>query len=578
MSITATYSPDDNKLRLYTMGRLDEETYKRVHDAGFRWAPKQELFVCPAWSPTAEDVCLALAEEITDEDTSLTERAEVRAERFETYAENRASDGEAAQASAERIMDGIPLGQPILVGHHSERRARKDAEKIRGGLERAAKAFETSDYWTRRAAGAVRAAKYKERPDVRARRIKGLESDVRRHEKSQEKSTLMLRLWTKLPNAARRKDGSPMTPDEQALAIANIDHGYGLWSDLSAGRTTWEAAQAKRTAELPKMIAYEARWLAHLAGRLAYERGMLAEAGGTVADRTKPEVGGAVLCWVKRGAWLPIVKVNKVTVTVTDSWLNGGRTFPRKVAFTDLGGVLSAADVAARLQAGTLVASGPAYHDVAPDVAVPPPPAKLELTMIPSAREKAKALRSAASGVKAVSARNLFETPPAVARQMAELAEIQPGERILEPSAGTGNLVRAIFGRTIGADGARLVTVEVNPELAEGLETQRQKTLYANADTWRIERGDFLGMTPEQLGTFHAVVMNPPFESGTDIVHVKHAMRFVRPGGCVVAIVADGPRQQEALRPIAASWEALPAGTFRGTNVRAAVVKIEVQQ
>ncbi|EIC1206273.1 DUF3560 domain-containing protein, partial [Escherichia coli] len=35
----ATYSPDDNKLRLYAASRLDPETYKKVHDAGFCWAP-----------------------------------------------------------------------------------------------------------------------------------------------------------------------------------------------------------------------------------------------------------------------------------------------------------------------------------------------------------------------------------------------------------------------------------------------------------------------------------------------------------------------------------------------------------
>ncbi len=31
----ATYSPDDNKLRLYAASRLDPETYKKVHDAGY---------------------------------------------------------------------------------------------------------------------------------------------------------------------------------------------------------------------------------------------------------------------------------------------------------------------------------------------------------------------------------------------------------------------------------------------------------------------------------------------------------------------------------------------------------------
>ncbi|WP_309476094.1 fertility inhibition protein FinO, partial [Escherichia coli] len=36
------------------MSRLDPETYKKVHDAGFRWAPKQALFVAPAWTPGRE--------------------------------------------------------------------------------------------------------------------------------------------------------------------------------------------------------------------------------------------------------------------------------------------------------------------------------------------------------------------------------------------------------------------------------------------------------------------------------------------------------------------------------------------
>ena len=60
----ATYSPDDNKLRLYAASRLDPETYKKVHDAGFRWAPRQALFVAPAWTPGREDVLLSLAGEI----------------------------------------------------------------------------------------------------------------------------------------------------------------------------------------------------------------------------------------------------------------------------------------------------------------------------------------------------------------------------------------------------------------------------------------------------------------------------------------------------------------------------------
>ena len=77
---TATYSPDDNKLRLYASSRLEEALYKRVRGAGFIWAPKQELFVAPMWTPDREDLLIELAGEVGDEDTSLVDRAEERAE------------------------------------------------------------------------------------------------------------------------------------------------------------------------------------------------------------------------------------------------------------------------------------------------------------------------------------------------------------------------------------------------------------------------------------------------------------------------------------------------------------------
>ena len=76
MSYTATYSPEDNKLRLYSTTRLDSETYARVKAAGFIWAPKQDLFVAPMWTPSREDLLIELVGEIEDEDRSLVDRAE----------------------------------------------------------------------------------------------------------------------------------------------------------------------------------------------------------------------------------------------------------------------------------------------------------------------------------------------------------------------------------------------------------------------------------------------------------------------------------------------------------------------
>lgn len=92
----ATYSPEDNKLRLYPSERLDAQDYKRFKDAGFKWAPRQELFVAPMWTPHRFDLLIEFCDSVEDEDTSLVQRSEERADRFEGYSENRAADASAA--------------------------------------------------------------------------------------------------------------------------------------------------------------------------------------------------------------------------------------------------------------------------------------------------------------------------------------------------------------------------------------------------------------------------------------------------------------------------------------------------
>ena len=147
MLLTATYSPEDNKLRLYATGRLDPATYAQVKVAGFTYAAKQQLFVAPMWTPQREDLLLELCDEIEDEDHSLVERAEERNERFSEYSENRTADAERAHNAVKAIADSIPMGQPILVGHHSERRARRAAQRIDDGMRKAIKMWDTATYW-----------------------------------------------------------------------------------------------------------------------------------------------------------------------------------------------------------------------------------------------------------------------------------------------------------------------------------------------------------------------------------------------------------------------------------------------
>ena len=312
--LTATYSPDDNKLRLSSATRLDRDVYDRVKAAGFAWAPKQDQFIAPMWTPARADLCIELAGEIVDEDSSLIDRAEDRADRFDDYRDKRTDEAERATAQARRVADGIPFGQPILVGHHSERHARKDAERIQNGMRRAVQAFDTADYWKRRAVAAIQHAKYKERPDVRARRIKTIEADKRKQERTRAESMGFLSQW----------NVEPMTM-ELATAIANQDYcsrcypladyprdppasqyegQTSLWSALTGGIVGADQARDIARELHSRVVAFSSRWIEHYDNRLAYERAMLADAGGTIADKIGPEKGGAVRCWVGRGSWV----------------------------------------------------------------------------------------------------------------------------------------------------------------------------------------------------------------------------------------------------------------------------------
>ena len=120
----------------------------------------------------------------------------------------------------------------------------------------------------------------------------------------------------------------------------------------------------------------------------------------------------------------------------------------------------------------------------------------------------------------------VFETPPELAAIICELGGVSQffrtrnsysAVRILEPSAGSGNLIRAVMNVTNRA--ARRFTVyEIRNEPAEQL---RQ---LLEGEAYNFDRADFLQVKPVQ---FDLVIMNPPFANGQEIEHVAHAMKFV---------------------------------------------------
>lgn len=184
-----------------------------------------------------------------------------------------------------------------------------------------------------------------------------------------------------------------------------------------------------------------------------------------------------------------------------------------------------------------------------------------------NAYEKAQQLKAALrGGVKAVSAPNLFPTPPDVAAQMADILDIFDGARVLEPSAGTGRLIQAVIDEAHDMRiTVKLDAIEIKQSLADDLARR-----FPNFD---VHCMDF--MTARLPDYFDRVIMNPPFNNGEDIKHIRRAFDLLKQGGRLVAICADGPRQRAALKDQASDWIELPAGTFSGTSVRSVIVVLD---
>ena len=83
-------------------------------------------------------------------------RKAARIERMQQRAQRLSAAAESAHASARAIADHIPMGQPILVGHHSERRHRRDIDRIQRGFSKSIELRDEAEALRRRAHRAER--------------------------------------------------------------------------------------------------------------------------------------------------------------------------------------------------------------------------------------------------------------------------------------------------------------------------------------------------------------------------------------------------------------------------------------
>jgi predicted RNA methylase len=168
-----------------------------------------------------------------------------------------------------------------------------------------------------------------------------------------------------------------------------------------------------------------------------------------------------------------------------------------------------------------------------------------------------------------------FPTPDALADTIVAKLAIKPGDTVLEPSAGDGALAKAVLRRH---PQAKVMCVEIHPGRAQALRAAGFKA---------VTEADFLQIDPAQADVrVDHVVMNPPFApKRADLVHIEHALKFLRPGGTLVSVMAGGISFRQDTRSdrfrmmvsmLGGELSELPEGSFlkSGTGVNTVLLSV----
>lgn len=116
------------------------------------------------------------------------ERAEQRAERYLQFSQNAEKRSLSLYNESQKMASFIPFGQPILVGHHSEKRDRAFRNKISQKMDNSIMEADKASYFRDRAATAKQTAegkKYND-PGYLQRRIADVEADIRQLQRFRE--------------------------------------------------------------------------------------------------------------------------------------------------------------------------------------------------------------------------------------------------------------------------------------------------------------------------------------------------------------------------------------------------------
>lgn len=165
-----------------------------------------------------------------------------------------------------------------------------------------------------------------------------------------------------------------------------------------------------------------------------------------------------------------------------------------------------------------------------------------------------------------------FATPDLLAERLVDLADINDTDKILEPSAGQGAIIKAIQKEIIAKE---VFCYELNPINQAVLIKMHNVNLLGD---------DFL--KHNSIGEYDRIIANPPFSKNQDIDHIKEMYKLLARGGRLVTIASkhwqhSSNKKETQFREFLANMDAeiieLEGGEFQesGTMVSAVIIVID---
>ena len=161
-------------------------------------------------------------------------------------------------------------------------------------------------------------------------------------------------------------------------------------------------------------------------------------------------------------------------------------------------------------------------------------------------------------------------TPKETASQMIEFANIDNNSRVLEPSAGIGNIADQIKAITEYVD-----IIEWNSSFAELLRLKNHNVI-----------GNDL-LEYQKYNYYDAIIMNPPFTNNQDIKHLQHAYKLLKTGGKLISLTSEhwtfandkeSQNFREWLEEKTYDTISLECGTFEMTNVKTRIIILNKEE